>query len=65
MTFLQNLNPVLYIVLPQLQNLKIVSAVEFRSSSSQPVLHGFLDCLVSPVVVTSQVIFQVPEQVAI
>jgi hypothetical protein len=44
--------------------LKIVSAVELSSSSSQPASHGFLDC-VSLVVVTTQVIFQGPEQVVV
>jgi hypothetical protein len=51
--------------LPALQNLKNASAVEVRSSSSQPASHGFLDCLVSLIVVTSQVIFQGPEQVVV
>jgi len=55
----------IYAFLPVLQNLKDASAVEVRSSSSQPASHGFLDCLVSLVVVTSQVIFQGPEQVAV
>jgi hypothetical protein len=55
----------IYAFLRALQNLKNASAVEVRSSSSQPASHGFLDCLVSPVVVTSQVIFQGPEQVVI
>jgi hypothetical protein len=55
----------IYAFLPALQNLKNVSAVEIRSSSSQPALHGFLDCLVSLVMVTSQVIFQGPEQVVV
>jgi hypothetical protein len=48
-----------------LQNLKNASAVEVRSSSSQPASHGFLDCLLSVVVVTSQVIFKGPEQVVV
>jgi hypothetical protein len=43
-----------YAFLPALQHLKDASAVE-----SVPASHGFLDCLVSLVVVTSQVIFQV------
>jgi hypothetical protein len=47
----------IYAFLPALQNLKDASAVEVRSSSSQPASHGFLHCLVSLVVVTSQVIF--------
>jgi hypothetical protein len=55
----------IYAFLPEFQNLKNASAVEVRSSSSQPATHGFLNCLVSLVVVTSQVIFQGPEQVAI
>jgi hypothetical protein len=55
----------IYAFLPAMQNLKNVSAVEVRSSSSQPASHGFLDCLVSLVVVTSQVILQGSEQVAI
>jgi hypothetical protein len=48
-----------------MQNLKNATAVEVRSSSSQPASHGFLDCLISLVVVTSQVIFQGPEQVVV
>jgi hypothetical protein len=55
----------LYAFLPVLQNLTDASAAEVRSSSSQPASHGFLDCLVSLVVVTSQVSFQGPEQVAV
>jgi hypothetical protein len=55
----------IYAFLPALQNLKDASAAEVRSSSSQPASHGFLDCLVSLVVVTSQVIFQGPEQVVV
>jgi hypothetical protein len=51
----------IYTFLPTLQNLKNASAVEVRSSSSQPASHGFLDCLVSVVVVTSQVIFKGPK----
>jgi hypothetical protein len=51
--------------LPTLQNLKYASAVEVRSSSSQPASHGSLDCLVGLVMVTSQVIFQGPEQVVV
>jgi hypothetical protein len=51
--------------LPALQNLKNAPAVELRSSSSQPASHGFLDCLVSLLVMTSQVIFQGPEQVVV
>jgi hypothetical protein len=47
------------------QNLKDASAVEVRSSSSQPASHGFLNCIVSLVVVTSLVIFQGPEQVVV
>jgi hypothetical protein len=46
-----------YTFLPALQNLKNASAEEVLSSSSQPASHGFLDCLLSLVVVTSQVIF--------
>jgi hypothetical protein len=52
----------IYAFLPELQNIKNASAVEVRSSSSQPASHDFLDCLVSLVVVTSQVILQGPEQ---
>jgi hypothetical protein len=52
----------IYAFLPALRNLKNASAVEVRSSSSQPASHGFLDCLV---VVTSQVMFQGPEQVVV
>jgi hypothetical protein len=55
----------IYAFLPALQNLKYASAVEVRSSSSQPSSHGFLDYLVSLVVVTSQVIFQGPEQAVV
>jgi hypothetical protein len=55
----------IYAFLPALQNLKHASAVEVRSSSSQPASHGFLDCPVSLVVVASQVIFQGPEQVVV
>jgi hypothetical protein len=55
----------IYAFPPALQNLKNASAVEVRSSSSQPASHGFLDCLVSLVVVTFQVMFQGPEQVAV
>jgi hypothetical protein len=55
----------IYAFLPALQNLKDASAVQVRSSSSQPASHGFMDCLVSLVVVTSQVIFQGPEQVVV
>jgi hypothetical protein len=47
----------IYAFLPVLQNIKNASAVEVRSSSSQPASHGFPDCLVSVLVVTSQVIF--------
>jgi hypothetical protein len=53
----------MYAFLPVLQNLNNASAVEVRSSSSQPASHGFPNCLVSLVVVTSRVIFQGPEQV--
>jgi hypothetical protein len=55
----------IYAFLPTSQNLKDASAVEVCSSSSQPASHGFLDCFVSLLVVTSQVIFQVPEQVVV
>jgi hypothetical protein len=55
----------IYGFLPALQNLKDASAVQVRSSSSQPASHGFLDCLVSLVVVTSQVICQGPEQAVV
>jgi hypothetical protein len=48
----------IYAFLPAVQDLKYPSAVEVLSNSSQPASHGFLDCLVSLVVVTSQVIFQ-------
>jgi hypothetical protein len=51
----------IFAFLPALQNRKHACAVEIRSNSSQPALHGFLDCLVSLVVVTSQVMFQGPE----
>jgi len=55
----------IYAFLPVLQNLKDASAVEVHSSSSQPALHGFLDCLVSLVVVTFQVIFQGPQHTVV
>jgi hypothetical protein len=55
----------IYAFLPALQNLKNASALEVRSSSSQPASHSFRDCLVSVVVVTSQVIFQGSEQVVV
>jgi hypothetical protein len=45
----------IYALLPALQNFKNASAVEIRSSFSQPASHGFLDSLVSLTVVTSQV----------
>jgi hypothetical protein len=51
--------------LPALQNLKDASAVVVGCSSLQPASHGFLDCFVRLVVVTSQVIFQGPEQVVV
>jgi hypothetical protein len=54
-----------FAVLTELQNLKNPSAVEVRSSFPQPASHGFLDCLVSLVVVSSQVIFQGPEKAAV
>jgi hypothetical protein len=43
--------------LPALQNLQDASEVKVRASSLQPASHGFLDCLVSLVVVTSLVSF--------
>jgi hypothetical protein len=55
----------IYAFLPALQNLKDTSAAEIRSSSSQPASHGFLDCLVSLVAVTSQVIFNGPKKMVI
>jgi len=55
----------IYTFLPALGNLKDASAAEIRSTSSQQTSHGFLDCLVSLIVVTSQVIFQGPEQVVV
>jgi hypothetical protein len=55
----------IYTFLPALQNVKNASAVEVRSISLQPASHGFLDCLVSLVVLTPQVIFQGPEQVVV
>jgi hypothetical protein len=54
----------IYAFLPVLQNLKDAHAVEDCSSSSQPASHCFLDC-VNLTVVTSQVIFQGPEQVVV
>jgi hypothetical protein len=55
----------IYAFLPALQDVKNASAVKVRSSSSQPASRGFLVCLVSLVVVTSQVIFQRSEQVVV
>jgi hypothetical protein len=55
----------IYAFLPALQNLKDVSAIEVRVNSSQTASHGFLECLVSLVVVTSQEIFQGPEQAVV
>jgi len=55
----------IYAFLPALQNLKDASAVEVCSSPLQPASHSFLDCLVSLIEVTSQVIFQGPEQVVV
>jgi hypothetical protein len=55
----------IYAFLPALQKLKDPSAVEVRSSSWQRASHGFLDCLVSLVVVTSQVTLHGPEQVVV
>jgi hypothetical protein len=55
----------IYAFLPALQTLKNAPAVEVHSSSSQPASHGFLDCLVSLEVVTSQVTFQGPEHVVV
>jgi hypothetical protein len=51
--------------LPALQSLKDASAAEVRSSSSQLASHVFLNCLVSLVVVTSQMMLQGPEQVVV
>jgi hypothetical protein len=51
--------------LSALQNLEDFSAVEVRSSSSEPASHGFPDYLVSLIVVTSQVVFQGPEKVVV
>jgi len=62
--FYINFHPDL-LFLPALQNLKDASAVQVRSSSSQPVSQGYSDCLVILKVVTCQVIFQGPEQVVI
>jgi len=45
--------------------LKNASAVEVRSSCSQPASNGFLDCVVSLVVMISQVIFHGAEQVVV
>jgi hypothetical protein len=55
----------IYAFLPALQHIKNSSPVEVRSSSSHPASHGFLDCLVNFVVVTSQVTFQGYEQAAV
>jgi hypothetical protein len=52
----------IYAYPPALQIVKDNSAVEVRSNSSQPASHGFLNCLVSLIEVTSQVIFQGSEQ---
>jgi len=55
----------IYSFVPALQNLEDATALEFRSSSSQPASRGYLDCLFSLLVVTTQVIFQGPEQVVV
>jgi len=55
----------IYACLPELQKLKYVSVVKVRSCSLQPATHGFLDCFVSLVGVTFQVIFQEPEQMIV
>jgi hypothetical protein len=44
--------------LPALQNRKNACAVGVSTSSSQPASHGFLDCLVILVVVTSHAILR-------
>jgi hypothetical protein len=49
----------IYALLSALEDLKYASAVEVHSSSSQPASHGFLDSLVSLIVVTYQVISRV------
>jgi len=54
-------NPI-YAFLPALLNLNDASAVEVRSSYLQPALHSFLECLLSVVVVTCQVIFKGPNK---
>jgi hypothetical protein len=52
----------IYAFLPAMLSLKDVSAVAVRSRSSQPASHGFLDCLVSFVVKTSQDVRTVPSR---
>jgi hypothetical protein len=42
----------MYTFLPELQNLKDASAVEVRSSFSEPASNVFLDRLVNPLVMT-------------
>jgi hypothetical protein len=54
-------NPI-YAFLTALQNLINASAVEVLSSSWQPASHGFLDCLFSLVMVTSQMLLQGPNK---
>jgi hypothetical protein len=51
----------IYAFLPLLRYLKNAFAIEVHSSFSEPASYGFLDCLVSLVMVTSQAIFQGPE----
>jgi hypothetical protein len=55
----------IYAFLLVLQNLKDASVTEVHSSSLQPALNSFLDCLISLVEVTTQVIFQGPKQVVV
>jgi hypothetical protein len=50
----------IYAFLPALRNPKDASAIEILSTSSQPASHGFLDCSVILVMVTSQVNLQGP-----
>ena len=48
--------------LPVLHELQNPAAVEVHSNTSQPAMHGYLDCLVVFIVLASHVIFQGPGQ---
>jgi hypothetical protein len=55
----------IYAFLPVWQNIKGASMVKVHCNSSQPPSHGFLDCLISLIMVIFQVNFQGPEQVVV